>query len=172
MEKLRPDIYQKSILDIHFNLLKEEGIKILLLDMDNTILKYKEKDIEDKIKQLIQALKTQFQVILFSNSSYSKVKKISLLLDIPFISRTFKPSKRGFKKVFKKYKVLPEEVAIIGDQLYTDIKGGNKVDITTILVDPLKKEECFLTNFNRIREKKAMQKMGAKGIFFKERYYE
>lgn len=172
MEKLRPDIYQKSILDIHFNLLKEEGIKVLLLDMDNTILKYKEKDIEDTIKQLIQALKTQFQVILFSNSSYLKVKKIATLLDVQFISRAFKPNKRGFKKVFKKYKVLPEEVAIIGDQLYTDIKGGNKVDITTILVDPLKKEECFLTSVNRIREKRVMQKMGAKGIFFKERYYE
>lgn len=172
MEKLRPDIYQKSILDIHFNLLKEEGIKVLLLDMDNTILKYKEKEVNEKICQLIHALKTQFQVVLFSNSPYMKVKKIASSLDIPFISCAFKPNKKGFKKVFKKYKVLPEEVAIIGDQLYTDIKGGNKVDITTILVDPLEKKEGFFTKFNRMKEKHSMQKMGSKGIFFKGRYYE
>lgn len=172
MEKLRPDIYQKSILDIHFNLLKEEGIKVLLLDMDNTILKYKNHEVEKKIEQLIKALKTQFQVVLFSNSPSTKVKKIAKQLDIPFIGLAFKPSKKGFKKVFKKYKVLPEEVAIIGDQLYTDIKGGNKVDITTILIDPLDKKEGFFTSINRMKEKRIMQKMGAKGMFFKGRYYE
>lgn len=172
MEKLRPDIYQKSILDIHFNLLKEEGIKILLLDMDNTILKYKEKEIDIKVKQLIKALKTQFKVVIFSNSPYYKVKKIADILEIEFISLAFKPSKIGFKKVFKKYKLLPEEVAIIGDQMYTDIKGGNKVDVTTILVDPLNNNENVLTFFNRLKEKRIMKKMGAKGIFFKGRYYE
>lgn len=172
MEKLRPDIYQKSMLDIHFNLLKEEGIKILLIDMDNTILKYKEKDIDEKLKKLIKALNTQFKVIIFSNAPYFKVKKISSLLEIPFLSFALKPNKRSFKKVFKKYKVLPEETAIIGDQLFTDIKGGNKVDITTILVDPLDKKEGFFAKVNRKREKNAMKKMGAKGIFFKGRYYE
>lgn len=172
MEKLRPDIYQKSILDIHFNLLKEEGIKVLLLDMDNTILKYKTSEIEKTIMQLIKALKTQFKVILFSNSPRFKVKKIAKQLDVPFIGLALKPSKRGFKKVFKKYKVLPEEVAIIGDQLFTDIKGGNKVDITTILVDPLDEKEGFFTTFNRMKEKRIMKKMGAKGMFFKGRYYE
>ena len=74
--------------------------------------------------------------------------------------------------VFKEYKVDPCEVAIIGDQLLTDIKGGNKVGITTILLCPLAEEENFFSRMNRKREQKIFKKMGAKGLFFKERYYE
>lgn len=172
MEKLRPDIYQKQLRDIHFNVLKEEGIKVLLFDMDNTILKYKKKEIDQELKDMIKALKHEFTVLLFSNAGYAKVKKISESLDVDFLATVFKPSKLGFKKVFKKYKVIPEEVAIIGDQLFTDIKGGNKMGITTILIDPLDENESFFTKINRIREKKMMKKMGAAGLFFKERYYE
>jgi HAD superfamily phosphatase (TIGR01668 family) len=172
MEKLRPDIYQKSLEDIHFNYLKDTGIKVILLDMDNTILKYGEKEIEENILKCIQTIKSEFTLVLFSNSSLARVKKIGEDLDIPYISFAFKPSKRGFKKVFKKYKVEPEEVAIIGDQLFTDIKGGNKVGITTILVDPLNEEDGMFTKVNRKREKRTLQKMGAAGLFFKERYYE
>lgn len=172
MEKLRPDIYQKSLKDIHFNYLKDSGIKVILLDMDNTILKYGEKEIDEDIDKLINALKSRFTIVLFSNSTPMKVRKIGENLDIPYISFAFKPSKRGFKKVFKKYKVQPEEVAIIGDQLLTDIKGGNKVGITTILIEPLNTEDGIATKVNRKREQKILKKMGAAGLFFKERYYE
>ncbi len=172
MEKLRPDIYQKSLKEINFTRLKEEGIKVLLLDMDNTILKYGEKEIEKDLSDLITTLKSSFTLIIFSNSPKTKVKKIAESIDLPYISFAFKPSKRGFKKVFKKYQVQPEEVAIIGDQLLTDIKGGNKVGITTILVEPLNKEDEILTKINRKREMRILKKMGAAGLFFKERYYE
>ncbi len=172
MEKLRPDIYQKSLKDIHFTHLKDAGIKVILLDMDNTILKYGEKEIERDILNLIDALKSRFTVVLFSNSTPMKVKKFGEELDIPYISFAFKPSKIGFKKVFKRYKVQYEEVAIIGDQLLTDIKGGNKVGITTILIEPLNTEDGIATRINRRREKRILKKMGAAGLFFKERYYE
>lgn len=172
MEKYRPDIYQKSLLDVHFNKLKESGIKVLLIDMDNTILKYKEKEVDQALKQLLLALKTQFTVIVFSNATYPKVKRVSESLQLPFFAISMKPTTIGFKKVFKKYKVEPEEVAIIGDQIMTDIKGGNKAGVTTILIDPLMEQESVFTKANRKKEKKIMTKMGARGLFFKERYYE
>ncbi len=162
MERLRPDIYKNKISDIDFEHLKKNGIKVLLIDMDNTILKYKEKNIDEEAKCMIENLKKDFQILLFSNETIS----------IPYVSLAFKPCKRKFFKVFKEYKVEPCEVAIIGDQLLTDVKGGNKAGITTILVSPLSEDENFFTRVNRRREKKIFKKMGAKGLFFKERYYE
>lgn len=172
MEKLRPDIYKNKIDDINFKHLKENGIKLLLIDMDNTVLKYKEQSIDLEVKETIEELKKSFQVLLFSNGSKHRVKTISETISVPYVSSALKPCKRKFLKVFKEYKVDPCEVAIIGDQLLTDIKGGNKVGITTILLCPLAEEENFFSRMNRKREQKIFKKMGAKGLFFKERYYE
>lgn len=172
MEKLRPDIYKKKMGDINFERLKENGIQLLLIDMDNTVLKYKEQCIEVEVRKIIEELKKSFQILLFSNSPKHRVKQISETISVPYISSAFKPCKRKFLKLFKEYKVEPCEVAIIGDQLLTDIKGGNKVGITTILLCPLSEEENFFSKINRKREQKIFKKMGAKGLFFKERYYE
>lgn len=172
MERLRPDIYQKRLTDIHYNRLKEAGVKIILFDVDNTLLKYKEKNLDKKLEDLIKALKTQFTIILFSNGMKKKVSKVAEILDVPYVSLALKPGTKKLKKILDKYKVAPNEVAIIGDQLLTDIKGGNKVGITTILVEPLSKKESIFTKINRSREENIMTKMGAKGLFIKERYYE
>lgn len=172
MERLRPDIYKNQIGDISFEHLKDNGIKLLLIDMDNTVLKYKEHNIDVEVGKIIEKLKKDFQVLLFSNGSKHRVKQISETISIPYVSLAFKPCKRKFLKVFKEYKVEPCEVAIIGDQLLTDIKGGNRAGITTVLVSPLSEEENFFTRLNRRREQKIFKKMGAKGLFFKERYYE
>ncbi len=172
MERVRPDIYQNKITDIHFDSLKEKGIRLILIDMDNTILKNKEQDIHFEIKEKIEFLKEHFKVILFSNGPKNRVKKIGESLKIPFVFLAFKPCKRSFLKVLKEYKVEPCEVAIIGDQLLTDIKGGNKVGITTILVSPLASDTNFLTRIHRKREEAIFRKMSKKGLFYKERYYE
>ncbi len=172
MEKLRPDIYKNKMSDINFERLKENGIKLLLVDMDNTVLKYKEPCIDVEVRKTIEDLKNSFQILLFSNGSKHRVKQISETISVPYVSSAFKPCKRKFLKLFKEYKIEPCEVAIIGDQLLTDIKGGNRVGITTILLCPLSEEENFFSRINRKREKKIFKKMGAKGLFFKERYYE
>ncbi len=172
MEKLRPDIYKNKMSDINFERLKENGIKLLLIDMDNTVLKYKEPCIDVEVRKTIEDLKNSFQILLFSNGSKHRVKQISETISVPYVSSAFKPCKRKFLKLFKEYKIEPCEVAIIGDQLLTDIKGGNRVGITTILLCPLSEEENFFSRINRKREKKIFKKMGAKGLFFKERYYE
>ena len=172
MEKLRPDIYQKKLTDVHFNQLKKAGIKILLFDVDNTLLKYKEKEIDKNLQDLLKALKTQFTIVLFSNAMKRKVKKIADSLDVPYVFLALKPLSKSFRKVLNQYKVTTNEVAIIGDQILTDVKGGNKVGITTVLVEPLSEKEALFTKINRTREISLMKKMGAKGLFIKERYYE
>lgn len=173
MEKFKPDIYQKNIYHINYGKLKEEGIKCLLFDLDNTLIAYDESVVSEELKELINKLKNlDFRVIIMSNSSKKRLLKMKQQLQVPIIYRAMKPLSINFTRVFKQYKYNENDIAIIGDQLMTDIKGGNKVGITTILVDPVKESDAFLTGFNRYCERKKIEQLGTRGVFFKGRYYE
>ncbi|MFA5602214.1 MAG: YqeG family HAD IIIA-type phosphatase [Bacilli bacterium] len=173
MENYIPDIYKKSIYDVDYKKLKKIGIKCLLIDLDNTIIAKKndlptQKDIDlfNKIKEL------GFKVIIFSNGFKRRIKKSSDILKVEFISFAQKPASKNYLKVMDKYSYKETEVAIIGDQLKTDILGGNKVGITTILVKPISKKDMFLTLFNRFLENRIFKKLSKKDLLRKGRYYE
>ena len=83
-----------------------------------------------------------------------------------------KPFKDKFLLVLKEYHYNINEVAIIGDQILTDVVGGNKVGILTVLINPISNKDFFITKFNRIRERRIMKKLRDKTLFSKGRYYE
>lgn len=173
MEKYIPDIYQENIFKINFDKLKEKGIKTILLDLDNTILTYKETEPKEKVKKLIKELKEKnFDLIIYSNGSKKRVDSIKEILDIDGFYRAKKPLKSGFVSLINKYKLNIDEVAIIGDQMMTDVLGGNRVGITTILVNQLDKKEPIWTKFNRYFENRKMNKLRKKSLFTKGRFYE
>lgn len=173
MEKYVPDIYQKSIHTINYDLLYTRGIKCLLIDLDNTIVPVTMKEANKKVKTLFDDLKTKgFKVIIFSNSSKKRVKHFKEELDVEYIGHAMKPFKRKYKKVIEKYNLQESEIACIGDQLLTDIKGGNKMGLTTVLVNPVGVNEKFVTKINRYFEKKILRKLRDNNLFAKGKYYE
>ena len=98
--------------------------------------------------------------MIFSNSiKPNKVKRICSDLDIDYVYLAMKPLPFKFRKVIKNNNLNKEEVAIVGDQLLTDIKGGNRVGITTILIKPISEYDAIFTRFNRLREKRIMKKI-------------
>ena len=113
-----------------------------------------------------------FKVILFSNATKKRLEvfKNTLVVDCSYSSR--KPSKRKFLKVLKMYNFDLSEVAIIGDQLFTDILGGNRVGIKTILVNPMSKKDMPLTFIFRILERGQFKKFKKRGILKLGEYYE
>ena len=171
MEIYVPDCYQKDIFTVNYEMLKSKGVKCLLFDLDNTIIPYNKKEITEEIKQLFEQLNGKFKVILFSNSPKRRVKMIANMLNIDFVFRAFKPSPNKFLEVFKNYKVSENEVAIIGDQIVTDIKGGNNVGIISILVNPISKYDQLWTKIGRIREKRIIKKLRKRNLF-KGRFYD
>lgn len=171
MEIYVPDCYQESIFTVNYEMLKNKGIKCLLFDLDNTITPYNKKEISEETKQLFQKLNQDFIVILFSNSPKKRVSLIANILGIEFVYRAFKPSPNKFMEVFKKYKVTENQVAIIGDQMVTDIKGGNNVGIVSILVKPISKYDPIWTKIGRSRERKIIKKLRKRNLF-KGRYYD
>ena len=151
MEKYVPDIYKKNIFEIDYEKLKENGIKYLLFDLDNTIAPFSCRKVSAKVQDLFYKIKqVGLKPIIFSNAR--------------------KPSIKGFNKVISKYKLEQSEVAIIGDQLMTDVVGGNKAGIVTILTDPIGKDP-FWTKINRIREKKVLNKLTKNNLLRKGKYY-
>ena len=173
MEKYVPDMYQKSIYTIDYSKLLAIGIKCLLFDLDNTIIPSKSSEPPVKAKDLFVSLKQKgFRVIIFSNSPKIRVRKAQKYLEVECVSSAMKPFSKNFKKVMNNHKLTENEVAIIGDQIMTDVVGGNKVGITTILVNPITNSDFFWTMPNRIRERAIMKKLRNRDLFCKGRYYE
>lgn len=173
MKKFIPDIYQKNIYVIDYSKLLASGINTLLFDLDNTIISSKTKEMPEKAKTLFISLKQKgFKIIIFSNSPKKKVNKYKDYLNVEGIYFALKPLSKSFKKVIKKHQLKINNIAIIGDQLLTDILGGNKMKIKTILVNPISDKESPFTFFNRIIERKIIKKLETKKLFVKGRYYE
>lgn len=173
MEKYIPDMYQKSIYDVSYEKLMVRGVKCLLFDLDNTLAPFSAKSVDDKVKTLFNNLREMgFKVIIFSNSPKSRVSAFAESLAVDFVANAKKPLKMGFNAILNKYKYNITEVAIIGDQMLTDICGGNKIGITTILVNPISTTDPIWTKFNRHFEHRVMNKLTAHDLFFKGRYYD
>ena len=173
MDILIPDMYQKSIYSINYEKLYNCGIRCLLFDLDNTCVPYVEKVPSKKLIDLFDYLKDMgFKVILFSNATKKRLEvfKNTLVVDCSYSSR--KPSKRKFLKVLKIYNFDLSEVAIIGDQLFTDILGGNRVGIKTILVNTISKKDMPLTFIFRILERGQFKKFKKRVILKLGEYYE
>ncbi len=172
MKKYIPKMYKKSIHDINYETIKNLNIKCIMFDLDNTVLKVHKSIPKKEVCELIKKLKKDFIVYIVSNNSNKK--RLSLAaekLGVEYVKLAMKPFSRGFRKVRKLHNLEKSEMCIIGDQLMTDILGGNRYGIYTILVDPLCESELKVTGFNRILENKKMKKLAKKNLFKKGEYY-
>lgn len=172
VQRFVPIIYKKSVLDINYKKLKEQGTKCLLFDLDNTLLELPGYKLSEERRELIEKLKKDFQIIAISNNFKRKISNVCSIIDIAFISFSMKPTSRCFKKVSKKYGYNKKEMCIIGDQLLTDILGGNNYGIKTILVEPLNNNDLKITKLNRVIENLIFKKLATKGFLERGIYYE
>lgn len=174
MDKFVPDMYQKSLATINYQKLKKSGIKCLIIDLDNTIAPVTVLEPDKKIKDLFADIKDMgFKVIIMSNGNKSRVAPFKEGLNVDASASSKKPLKGKYKKIMKIYGFKDTEIACIGDQLVTDIFGANRMDMTSILVNPVSKNDLFLTRLiNRSIEKRIIKKLEKKGLFEVGKYYE
>ena len=139
---LAPREYHHSIQDISLAALREQGITLLVLDLDETLIPRETERIPSSTKKWIEeARQSGFSLCIASNNRRPyRVKLISNQLQIPFISLAMKPFPFAFRSIFKRFFAKAKTTAIIGDQLLTDILGGNFLGLYTILVDPMTEE--------------------------------
>ncbi len=154
-----PDEYFRKIEEITIEYLQKNKIKALILDMDNTLINHKA-EIPENILKWAKDLQGQgVKLIIVSNTNKkNKVEKISKLLNIKYIYFAKKPLKIG---LLKARKILEEEtnrIAVVGDQIFTDVIGGNRCKMFTILIDSIEEKDFWYTAWkrpieNRIKEK-------------------
>ena len=173
MEFYVPDIYKKSVYDIDYKKLKNNGIKCILFDLDNTLIEYKQKEPSKEALDLINRLKDLgFKVIIYSNGLTKRVKSFGEAFGIECYAFCKKPQDKKLRNLLKELRYNESEVAIIGDQILRDIILGNIVGITTILTTPISKKEFIFTKLNRRSENKLIKKLSKLDLFYRGKYYE
>ena len=145
-----PQIYIESVKEITIEFLENNNIKALILDVDNTILDF-DKKIPEGIEQWCENLKKQgIKFCILSNTNKEeKVKMVANKLSIPYFHLATKPFKRGFKKAIKLLNEKEENIAAVGDQIFTDVIGANRCKLYSILVKPIAKKDLLVTKIKR-----------------------
>ena len=160
MINIYPKGYFESVQEITIQYIIKNKIKVLILDVDNTLIDYYEnlsKEVEEWAKNLRgQGVKLY---ILSNSNKKEKVEKVAKKLEIPFKNFAMKPFKKGFLEIQKEIQEEPEHIAVVGDQIFTDILGGNRCNMFTILVDPINQKDYWYTAWKRPIENKIKSKI-------------
>lgn len=140
-----PNIIIDSVTELSPNFLKERGIRLLMLDFDNTIVPYTTNNptilMADWLKAMAQS---EIEVCVVSNSKRSRVKVFCGLYGIDCITHAKKPFSKGIVECLEKYGRKPEECALAGDQIFTDTLGANGTGVTSILVRAIDNHNIWL----------------------------
>ena len=148
------------------------GITTLVFDLDNTLGLIDQDRAPLKTIELIRKLQEDFLVLVCSNNTRNRLRPYLMELGVDGVSMAMKPFTFGLSKIKNKYKLKKKEMAMIGDQIVTDVLSGNKFGVYTVLVDPLGFKDLKITSFNRLIEDMIVKRYSKKGIFERGKYYE
>lgn len=150
INNLYPTYIYNSVEEIPYFIFEKYNIELIMLDLDNTLIDGNTK-YNDKLRKWIKDLKRRgIKLYILSNSiSTNKVKTIAHKLGMQYYYKAAKPFLKGYNYVLEKEKVNKQNAIMIGDQIFTDVWGGNRFGIKTILVKPIGKKESILTKVKR-----------------------
>ncbi|NBO31772.1 MAG: YqeG family HAD IIIA-type phosphatase [Cyanobacteria bacterium WB6_1B_304] len=136
---LEPDlVIDGSILDLPLDNLLSNGLKGLVLDVDETVVPLKSDRVSPQMEAWINQFRQSFSIWLVSNNlSQRRIGRIAGILNLPFIASAGKPSRRKIRQAMEAMGLPPEQIGIVGDRLFTDVLAGNRLGLYTILVQPL-----------------------------------
>lgn len=155
---LYPAIAIDSINDITIELLEKNHIKGLILDIDNTLVPNHVADADKNAVQWIESMKAAgYKMCIVSNASQKRVIRFNDRLKLYAIHRAMKPGTAAFRKACRTMNLENKNIAVVGDQIFTDIYGGNRSGMFTVLVKPIDKREGRLVQFKRIFEKRILR---------------
>lgn len=150
----RPNIYLNSFKEIDLQELVKRNIKAIFMDLDNTLVSPFQKTADDDVKTFIQNChQLDLTVIVISNNTEERVSLFCKELGIDYYAMALKPLNKGFKKALQELNLTTKEVCMIGDQVMTDVLGGNLMGFMTILLVPIVEKDLVITKFNRAIEK-------------------
>jgi HAD superfamily phosphatase (TIGR01668 family) len=147
---LRPSAQVATVYDIDLDALRARGIRGVILDLDNTIVPWGAREVSPRLPVWIAAVQdADFRLCIVSNNMGSRVTSIAKRLGLPIVVGALKPRRRALRRALIVMGTTAEATALVGDQLLTDILGGNRLGLHTILVRPQSRTEFMLTRLVR-----------------------
>ena len=142
---LLPKIIVTALTDVSAELLHSRGIKLLMLDFDNTIVPYTTSIPTDEMENWLRKMAaSDIQLCVVSNSHKDRVKIFCKKYGIDCITHASKPFSKGIKECLAKYGIDPARCALVGDQIFTDTLGANCTGVTSILVKAIDNHNIWL----------------------------
>lgn len=136
---LQPNlIVEGNILTLTPDQVAHYGLRGLILDVDETLLPSSSGQVSTEMKAWVEAFRPNIKLWLVTNNlNLPRIRRISEELNVPFFVGAAKPSRRTLRKAVEAMNLPVEQLGIVGDRLFTDVLGGNRLGLFTILVDPI-----------------------------------
>ncbi|WP_017294674.1 YqeG family HAD IIIA-type phosphatase [Geminocystis herdmanii] len=136
---LQPDLVLGDVV-IHLtpSLIQKYNLKGLVLDVDETLIPWNEKQLSSELINWVNDVRPIVDLWLVSNNlSENRIRSIASRLDLPFIFGAAKPSRRKLRQAVEAMNHPIEQIAMVGDRLFTDVLVGNRLGMFTIFVEPM-----------------------------------
>jgi len=159
-----PNKHVESIFEIDPQFLQSINKKGVLVDLDNTLVPWDVAHAPENVLAWLKEMEeANIKVTIFSNNNKDRVSLFADPIKTPYIFRAKKPLSRAFRVVQKEMGLSADDMVVIGDQLLTDILGGNRAKVYTILVVPIVQSDAWITKFNRRLERLILNYFYRKG---------
>lgn len=151
---LGPDRFAPRLCEVPLAELEAAGIRGLILDLDNTLVSWGGSEIaQEHLAWVRSAQERGLRLVMLSNNFSDRVTQIARQMGIPFVANACKPSPVGFVRALRTLQLPRRHVAVVGDQLFTDVLGGKLCGLYTILTEPLEANDHPITNVFRFFER-------------------
>lgn len=166
LKLLCPRVIIERVQDIDIEELREQGYRGLIFDLDNTLVSWRRWSLNPAVKEWLDRAQTLgFRVCILSNCLFRRrVARFSRLAGIPAIPKAKKPRKIWFQQALDLLGTRVEETIVVGDQVFTDVLGGNRMGLYTILVLPVDRREFYVTILQRTVEKIVLSRLRRNGM--------
>lgn len=164
MALLKPTVALQRFDDVTPQLLKQLDIDTVLLDVDNTLAPPSSQQEYDGVFEWLDKLKScGIHIVICSNNYYSRVRPFAEKLGLPCVAMSMKPFPIGFNRAKRMLAQKPQNVLVIGDQIYTDILGANLARMKSVLLVPQSEDHGFTIAVRRKMERRIRRKLYNKG---------
>ena len=158
-----PDRLIDHFYELTPDILTSLGIRLLIADIDNTLVPYDEKLPTDEVVRWAAALRdANIALALISNNSKERVELFNSRLGVFAVPKSGKPKKRAVETVTARFGIPKAETALIGDQLFTDILCGRRAGVYTVLTKRISGDESFFIKIKRMLERPIRLILGIK----------
>ncbi len=165
----KPSVYINELKEINLKNLKLQGTKLIICDLDNTLVPHFTKFPNSYAKNFIQTVKDEdLEIVLISNNSSKRVSQFANLLGVEYISNAQKPFTKKIKAFINEKKYKKSEVVMIGDMIIMDILAANFLKMESILVRPIMSYNSEMSNFLNWFERNIFKRLQRNNLLLDE----